>query len=35
MAEARAAKLDSPAPHIPNARSYDDLVDWGMQPDPI
>jgi len=32
---ARAARLDSSAPHIPSARSYDDLVDWGVQPDAI
>ena len=28
-------KLDSSAPHIPNATSEDDLVDWGPQPDAI
>jgi len=28
-------RLDSSAPHIPDARHYDDLVDWGAQPDPI
>ncbi len=32
---ARPARLDSSAPHIPNARSYGDLVDWGQQPDAI
>lgn len=25
--------LNSSAPHIHNASQYDDLVDWGMQPD--
>jgi uncharacterized cupin superfamily protein len=30
-----SAKLDSSAPHIPKARTYDDLVDWGAQPNPI
>lgn len=29
------AKLESSAPHIPAARRYGDLVDWGMQPDMI
>jgi uncharacterized cupin superfamily protein len=27
--------LDSSAPHIPAAKRYDDLVDWGAQPDMI
>lgn len=27
------AKLDSSAPHIYDATGYDDLVDWGEQPD--
>ena len=27
--------LKSSAPHIHNATSYDDLVDWGPQPDSI
>jgi len=26
---------DSSAPHIPGATTYDDLVDWGDQPDMI
>lgn len=29
------AKLNSSAPHIPAAKRYDDLVDWGVQPDTI
>lgn len=27
--------LASTAPHIHNAGTYDDLLDWGPQPDPI
>jgi hypothetical protein len=29
------AHLTSSAPHIPAAKRYDDLVDWGVQPDTI
>ncbi len=27
------SKLDSSAPHIYDASNFDDLVDWGLQPD--